>query len=339
MPRIAYLVSSAREIDLRDSSGHPTGFWLEEALLSYERFVAAGSDVVVMTPDGQAPVADPYGLEPIFHYPAVDRDYFASVYRTFHHDPDDIRITLHHTTELDLVASRRIAQRLVAAGRTPAQAHDLVSRAAKIAWQQDRMLVDVMLAEGLDGGLPEAALRNAVDELNAASGAVRDDRLARLGAIEGFHSPLALSELTDEQLDEFDAMFAPGGHGPMVDLPDNPDVARLLAVLHAKNATIAALCHAPALLLSAPERIDGQWLFEGFRLTSYTNEEEDQNAIGRLGMPWLLASALQNAGAIFDDAAFPWASHVVVDRNLVTGQNPYSTEATADAVLKALELR
>ncbi len=339
MSRIAYLVSSAREIDLRDSPCHPTGFWLEEALLSYERFVAAGAEVVVMTPDGKVPTPDPYGLEPIFHYPADDRDYFASVYRTFHHDPDDIRITLHHTTELDLVASRRIAQRLMAAGRTPADAHELISRAAKIAWREDRKLVDVMLAEGLDGGVGEAALRDAVDELNAASRALRDDRIARLEAIEGFRSPVSLSSLDDDQLSGFDAMFAPGGHGPMVDLPANPDVGRLLSVLHAKNSTIAALCHAPALLLAAPDRGDGQWMFEGFRLTSYTNDEEDQNAIGRLGMPWLLASALQNAGAIFDDAAYPWASHVVVDRNLITGQNPYSTEATADAVLKALELQ
>ncbi|MFJ9387658.1 DJ-1/PfpI family protein [Nocardioides sp. NPDC101246] len=329
-------MSSAREIDLRESSAHPTGFWLEEALLSYERFVAAGADVVVLTPDGNAPVADPYGLEPIFHYPAEDRDYYASVYRTFHHDPDDIRITLDHTTTLELVAGRRIAQRLLAAGKSTVEAHDLVSRAAKIAWQQGRNLVDVMLTERLDGGLPEASLREAVEELNAASVAVRDDRVARLAAIEGFRSPIALSTLSDEQLGEFDAMFAPGGHGPMVDLPENPDVARLLSVLHAQGKTISALCHAPALLLAAPDRIDGQWLFEGFRLTSYTNEEEDQNAIGRLGMPWLLASALQNAGAIFDDAPYPWASHVVVDRNLITGQNPYSTEATADAVLKSL---
>ncbi|MFD4636292.1 DJ-1/PfpI family protein [Lentzea sp. NPDC058436] len=331
-------MSGAREIDLRESSNHPTGYWLEEALLSYERFVAAGAEVVVMTPDGTAPVPDPYGLRPVFHYPAQDRDYFASVYRTFHHDPDDIRITLHHTTELNLVAGRRIAQRLVAAGRTVAEAHDLISRAARIAWREDRDLVGVMLAEGLDGGLPEASLTQAVDELNEESQAVADDRLARANAIEGFQSPVALSSLSDDQLGEFDAMFAPGGHGPMVDLPENPDVARLLSVLHAKGATISALCHAPALLLAAPDRIDGQWLFEGFRLTSYTNEEEDQNEIGRLGMPWLLASALQNAGAIFDDAPFPWASHVVVDRNLITGQNPYSTEATADAVLKSLAL-
>ncbi|MBV6755008.1 DJ-1/PfpI family protein [Rhodococcus opacus] len=338
MPRIAYLVSSAREIELRDSSSHPTGFFAEEVLKPYERFVAAGVDVVVITPDGNTPIADPYGLELIFHYPDKDRDFYASVYRTFHHDPDDIWITLHNTTEQQLMASRRIAARLVDAGKTPAEAHEIVSKAAKIAWQQDRLLVDVMLEEGLDGGLSEQALRSAVAELESDSQALSDERKAKLDAIEGLLSPVALSDLSDEQLAEFDAVFAPGGHGPMVDLPNNPDVSRLLAILHAKDAPIASLCHGPALLLSAPERSDGQWLFEGFRLTSFTDEEEDQTRLGKLGMPWYLDAALKNAGAVFDDAPFAWASHVVVDRNLITGQNPNSTEATADAVLKALNL-
>ena len=107
MPRIAFLVSSARAIDLRESSNHPTGFWLEEALLSYERFVAAGAEVVVITPDGQAPVADPYGLEPIFHYPAEDRDYFHHLNERaaqtlaldgdliLMHDPQPVAVVLH----------------------------------------------------------------------------------------------------------------------------------------------------------------------------------------------------------------------------------------------------
>ncbi|MDN5853483.1 MAG: DJ-1/PfpI family protein [Actinomycetia bacterium] len=338
MPRIAYLVSSAREIDLRDSSNHPTGYWAEEALKAYERFVAAGADVVVITPDGNPPVADPYSLEPIFHYPDQDRDYFASVYRTFHNDPDDIRITLRHSTEQQLVAARRIAYRLVDAGRTPAEAHELVSRAAKIAWQQDRLLIDVMVHDGLDGGLSEETLREAVAELEADAQALSAERQAKLDAIPGFRSPVALSDLSDEQLAEFDAVFAPGGHGPMVDLADNADAGRLLGILHEKGAVVSSLCHGPAVLLSAPERGDGQWLFEGFRLTSYTDEEEDQNRIGKLGMPWYLDAALKNAGAVFDDAPFAWASHVVVDRNLITGQNPNSSEATADAVLKALKL-
>lgn len=338
MPRIAYLVSSAREIDLRDSSNHPTGYWAEEALKAYERLVAAGAEVVVVTPDGRAPVADPYSLEPQFHYPDADRDYFASVYRTFHQDPDDIRITLHHTTEQQLVAARRIVYRLVDAGKTPTEAHEIVSAAAKVAWQQDRLLVDVMLADGFDGGLSEQTLREAVADLEADAQALSEERQARLENIAGFTAPVSLAEMSDEQMGAFDAVFAPGGHGPMVDLAVDEKAGRLLEILHEKNAVVASLCHGPAVLLAAPERWDGQWLFEGFRLTSYTDEEEDQNRIGRLGMPWYLDAALKNAGAIFDDAPFAWASHVVVDRNLITGQNPNSTEATADAVLKALHL-
>lgn len=336
VPRIAFLVTSARFIDLKESEAHPTGYWAEEALKSWERFVAAGFDVVVITPDGQKPVPDPYGLEPIFHYPDIDRDYFASIYRTFHRDPDDIRITLHHTTEQELVAARRIAERLVTAGKTADEAHELLSKAAKIAWRQNRLLSEVMLSEGLDGGLPEAALREAVDELGAAAQAIADARKARLEAIPGFNDPVALSSLSDADFARFDALFVPGGHGPMVDLPDNADLGRLLGILQRQGKLIASLCHGPAMLLSAPDREDGHWLFEGYRMAAYTNDEEDQNRIGRLGMQWYLADALQNAGGIFDDAPYAWASHVVVDRNLITGQNPNSTEATAEAVVKAL---
>ena len=124
--------------------------------------------------------------------------------------------------------------------------------------------------------------------------------------------------------------------GPWSTWPDNPDVGRLLVALHSKSAPIAALCHGPALLLSAPERADGQWLFDGYRLTCFTDEEELQTEAGLLGMSWFLDTALKNAGAVFDDGPAAWVSHVVADRNLITGQNPGSTEATADAVIKAL---
>lgn len=339
MARIAYLVSSANEIELADGRRHPTGYFAEEALKPYERFVAAGAEVVVVTPDGRPPIADPYGLEHFFHYPDEDKDFFASVMRTFHRDPDDIRVTLHQNTELGLVAARRIAQRLVARGMAPGDAHALVSRAAKVAWRQDRQLVDVMSGEGLDGGLTRAELQEAVDELERAAAALAAERRDRLATIPGFREPLSLAELSDERLAEFDAVFVPGGHGPMADLSGNPDVTRLLRVLHEKRAPIAALCHGPAALLSAPDREDGQWLFDGYRLTCFTDEEEDQTVPGRLGLPWYVDTALKNAGAVFDDAPQAWVSHVVVDRNLITGQNPNSTEATADTVLKALEIR
>jgi putative intracellular protease/amidase len=339
VPRIAFLVSSARAIDLRDHPGHPTGFWAEEALTAYERFAEAGADVVVMTPDGRPPVVDPYSLEPIFHFPDEDRDYFASVHRTFHTDPDDIRVTLHHSTQLELMAVRRIARRLVLAGRTAEEAHVVVSRAAKLAWQQDRLLTEVMLADGLDGGLGEEQLRAAVADLDLVCRALAEDRKGLLDTLDGFVAPVSLASLSGEEMASFDAVFAPGGHGSMVDLPLSDDVTRLIGILHTKGAPIAALCHGPALLLAAPDRDDGQWLFEGYRLTAFTDEEEVQNEIGRLGVPFYVTAALQNAGAILDDAPWPWASHVVVDRNLITGQNPFSTEATAQALLRALGLR
>jgi hypothetical protein len=94
---------------LADGTAHPTGYFAEEALKPYERFVAAGFDVTVMTPDGNPPYADPYGLSWFFHYPDDDKDYLASVVRTFAHDVDDIRLTLHQNTELGLAAARRVA--------------------------------------------------------------------------------------------------------------------------------------------------------------------------------------------------------------------------------------
>jgi putative intracellular protease/amidase len=338
MTRLAYLVSSARQITLADGTSHPTGYFAEEAIKPYERFVEAGLDVVVVTPDGSAPYADPYGLRWYFHYPEVDKDYLASVVRTFAHDVDDIRFTLHQNTELGLAAARRIALLLEAKGVDPAAAHGIVSSAAKVAWREDRQLVDVLAEDELAPGVTRDELQREADAQRSDSEQLARDREARLLAIPGFQRPVALSELSDQQMAQFDAVFAPGGHGPMVDLADNPDVGRLLAALHAKAAPIAALCHGPAMLLSAPERADGQWLFDGFRMTCFTDEEEDQTEPGKLGLQWLVDTALMNAGAVFDDGPAAWGSHVVVDRNLVTGQNPGSTEAIADAVIKLLRV-
>jgi putative intracellular protease/amidase len=335
MTRIAYLVTSAREMTLADGTPHPTGYFAEEALKPYERFVDAGFDVTVITPDGNPPYADPYGLSWFFHYPDADKDYLASVVRAFARDVDDIRLTLHQNTELGLAAARRVAALLQASGYTAADAHRIVSAAAKTAWRQDRQFADV-LAEDTSPGLTREQIQHEVDAQRADSQRLSDERYRTLQEIPGFQHPVALSSLTDEEMGEFDAVFAPGGHGPMVDLSDNPDVGRLLATLHRKRAPIAALCHGPAMLLSAPERADGQWLFDGYRMTSFTDEEEDQTEAGLLGMEWLLDVALKNAGAVFDDGPSAWISHVVVDRNLITGQNPGSTEATADAVIKKI---
>jgi hypothetical protein len=77
-------------------------------------------------------------------------------------------------------------------------------------------------------------------------------------------------------------------------------------------------------------------LFDGYRMTSTTDDEENQTEIGQLGMAWRLDVGLKNAGAVFDAGSMPWVSHVVVDRNLITGQNPASTAAVAGAMARRL---
>jgi putative intracellular protease/amidase len=337
MPRLLFLVSSAREMSLADGSPHVTGFFADEALTPYERFVDAGVDVVVATPDGRPPFADPYGLEEIFHYLDEDKDFLGSVVRTFAHDVDDIRLTLRHLTELGMMGARRVFLAMTERGVDPKEARDLVNQAAKITWREDRPFADALVDEGLAGPLSRAEVEAAIAAVST-DGQAESDRIAgTLAGLPGFQQPANLSTMTDEEMATFDAVFAPGGHGPMVDMADNPDVTRLIGILHKKDATIASLCHGPAVLLAAPANTDGQWIFDGYRMTAFTDEEESQTPSGKKGMEWYLETALRNAGGVFDDGRSAWNPHVVVDRNLITAQNPNSADAVADAVLKSLE--
>jgi putative intracellular protease/amidase len=190
MTRIAYLVTSAREMTLADGTAHPTGYFAEEALKPYERFVAAGFDVTVMTPDGNPPHADPYGLSWFFHYPDDDKDYLASVVRTFAHDVDDIRLTLHQNTELGLAAARRVVLLLQQQGRSPAEARQVVCAAVKTAWQQDRQFADVLSEDG-SLGLTTEQIQAEVDAQRADS-----ERLAAERHCPGCAAPVTCRPAT-----------------------------------------------------------------------------------------------------------------------------------------------
>ncbi|GAA4995241.1 type 1 glutamine amidotransferase domain-containing protein [Actinopolymorpha pittospori] len=147
-------------------------------------------------------------------------------------------------------------------------------------------------------------------------------------------TPVRLEDVNPE---DFDAVLIPGGHGPMQDLAVNPDMGRVLErLLPDSTKVVAALCHGQASFLSAGNP-DGSWLFKGRKLTAFTDEEERQAGLAD-NAPWLLEHRLRTAGAQHE-AGPAWGSYVVVDDNLVTGQNPGSGEAAADAVLKALAAR
>jgi len=338
MPNILFLVTSARTIKLTNGHDHETGYWAEEVLKPYQRFVEAGVEVVVATPDGKLPHPDSYGLQHIFHYADSDEDYLFSVTRSFMPDADDIRVTLRHLTELDLIAARRISLALAKAGADQNEIRQAIEKCARKAWSEGLNFIDlVALDPHVNKHLQAKNLRIISDAVQQEARDASSKMRRELDAIAGMRKPKSLAEMTDSEILLFDAIFIPGGHGPMVDMHQNSDVKRALTLLHSKNRTIAALCHGPAALLSAGTRADGLWMFDGYKVTAFNNEEEDQTQAGRLGMPWYLETALKNAGAIFDDAPLPWVSHVVVDRNLMTAQNPMSADAMADAVLKRLQ--
>lgn len=135
----------------------------------------------------------------------------------------------------------------------------------------------------------------------------------------------------------YDGVFIPGGHGPMQDLAVDQDVARVLrALLPDPSKVVAGLCHGQAAFLPAGDD-EGQWLFRGRRLTSFTDEEEELVGLAA-NAPWLLGDRLRLAGARYESGP-AFAPFVVVDGNLVTGQNPASAGEAAGAVLAELTAR
>lgn len=132
---------------------------------------------------------------------------------------------------------------------------------------------------------------------------------------------------------EFDAVYIPGGHAPMEDLAQDAPLGRLITELHGSGRVVAAMCHGPAGLLAARRR-DGGWLFDGRRVTGFTDDEERQVGLAD-GAKWLLESRLRREGGRFESGP-AWQSYVVTDGNLITGQNPASSQAAAEATLAAL---
>ncbi|WP_438387978.1 type 1 glutamine amidotransferase domain-containing protein [Actinopolyspora saharensis] len=140
-------------------------------------------------------------------------------------------------------------------------------------------------------------------------------------------------ELENVRLSDYDAVFYPGGHGPMEDLAVNDDSARLLTDTLNSGKPLGVVCHAPAALL-ATEGEAGSSPFAGYRLTGFTNTEESQAGLADKAA-WLLQDRLVALGAEFSEGQ-PWAPNVVVDRNLYTGQNPASSEPLANELLSTL---
>ncbi|EIL91253.1 type 1 glutamine amidotransferase domain-containing protein [Rhodanobacter sp. 115] len=140
-------------------------------------------------------------------------------------------------------------------------------------------------------------------------------------------------KLQDMKAGDFDAVFYPGGHGPLWDLAEDADSIALIQSTLAAGKPVAAVCHAPGVLRHV-KSADGQPLVQGKSVTGFTNSEEE--AVGLTGIvPFLVEDMLKNNGGHYSKSG-DWQPHVVSDGLLITGQNPASSEPVAQALLKML---
>jgi putative intracellular protease/amidase len=139
-------------------------------------------------------------------------------------------------------------------------------------------------------------------------------------------------ELANVRLEDYDAVYYPGGHGPMEDLWKDADSGRLLTAALASGKPLAIVCHAPVAIMAT--RRAGASPFAGYRVTAYTNSEED--AVGlREKAIFTVEDELIKMGVDFTRGE-DWQPYTVVDRNLYTGQNPASAAPLAKQILSAL---
>ncbi|NET48502.1 MAG: type 1 glutamine amidotransferase domain-containing protein [Merismopedia sp. SIO2A8] len=140
-------------------------------------------------------------------------------------------------------------------------------------------------------------------------------------------------QLSEVVATEYDAIFYPGGHGPLWDLSEDVHSIALIEAMFAAGKVVGAVCHAPAVLRHT-KRLDGLPLVTNKQVTGFSNAEEE--AVGLTDVvPFLVEDMLNEKGGSYSKAD-NWMSHAVVDGTLITGQNPASSDAVAQAVLDNL---
>jgi putative intracellular protease/amidase len=177
--------------------------------------------------------------------------------------------------------------------------------------------------------------------------------MATLKLTSKTNSPtISLKEVKRIGYDKFDAVFVPGGHIPMQDLLKDKELGQLLTNFHEKNKVTGLTCHGTIALLSTIPDARGyvaalesgkraepsaKWIYKGYKMTAFTNEEEEQSKAFLNGghMKLFPQDGLVAAGADYSEAK-PWSENVVEDRELISGQNPQSAKAVAIAMLKRL---
>lgn len=139
-------------------------------------------------------------------------------------------------------------------------------------------------------------------------------------------------KLSDVKSEDFDAVFYPGGHGPLWDLAEDKISQQLIVDFYTNDKPIAFVCHAPGVLKDV--KIDGEYLVKGKNVTGFTNTEEEAVQLTEI-VPFLVEDMLKQNGGSYRKVE-DWAPYAVVDGRLITGQNPASSEKVAEELLKLI---
>ncbi|WP_439479324.1 type 1 glutamine amidotransferase domain-containing protein [Chryseobacterium aquaticum] len=139
-------------------------------------------------------------------------------------------------------------------------------------------------------------------------------------------------KLSDVKSEDFDAVFYPGGHGPLWDLAEDKVSQQLIADFYTNEKPVAFVCHAPCVLKDV--KIDGEYLVNGKNVTGFTNSEEEAVQLTDV-VPFLVEDMLKKNGGLYSKIE-DWSPYAVVDGRLITGQNPASSEKVAEELLKLI---
>lgn len=185
--------------------------------------------------------------------------------------------------------------------------------------------VDITIASP-KGGLPPIDPKSE-DPASQTDATRRMDADAVLK--EKLENTLVLSDIDSK---EYDAVFYPGGHGPLWDLAEDQFSQQLIVDFYTSNKPVGFVCHAPGVLKDV--KIDGEYLVKGKNVTGFTNTEEEAVQLTDI-VPFLVEDVLKKNGGIYSKIE-DWSPYAVVDGRLVTGQNPASSEKVAEELLKLL---
>lgn len=186
---------------------------------------------------------------------------------------------------------------------------------------------EITLASPKGGQPPLDPNSQVPDALTDATARFEKDDAAQ----KAFSNTVTLDGL---KADDYDAIFYPGGHGPLWDLATDTKSIALIEAFVAQDKPVAAVCHGPAALVNA-KTTDGKPLVAGKKVTGFTNDEEKAVGLEKV-VPLSIEDEFNKQGGLYERGEM-WASYAVVDGKLVTGQNPGSSDATADAVIKLLD--